>query len=189
MPTGHDTRQFEWIVDSSNAIVSVNDNWLSFAEENDPHFADPLVVQGCPLNEFITDAETRHLYDCLMQRVRTDGKPVTVPYRCDSPDCRRFMEVDLSPAEDGGVRFLSRIVRLEPRPTVALMTPTVQHSNDLLSMCSWCKKVKLPANGYTEVEDAVDKLSLFASEVLPHLTHGCCPQCYAAMMEQIDREN
>lgn len=180
-----DTRHFEWSIDSDDRIVSVNDAWLAFAEENEPYFADPMVIVGRPLWEFVTDVQTRRIYTLLIERLRRTREPLTVPFRCDSPGCRRFMEVTLSPDGDGGVRFVSRMLHQEHRPEVEWMASSHLVTERLLTLCSWCKKIKLPGNEYVEVERAIERLDLFGELTLPQFTHGCCPQCLESMMAHI----
>jgi hypothetical protein len=177
-----DNREFEWTIDADNRFVSVNDNWLAFAEENDPYFADPRVVLGRSLWEFVTDIRTRRIYDLLIDRVRSLQHPVNVPFRCDSPDCRRFMEVTLTTDGDGGIRFVSRVLRLEPRPAVELLGASHLTSSRFLTLCSWCKRIRLPDDDFVEVEQAIERLDLFGEPVLPNLTHGCCPDCFDSLI-------
>jgi hypothetical protein len=55
----------------------------------------PAAVIGFLLWDFICHPETKQLFHDLLKKVRETGRPVTFPYRCDSPDCRRFMELEI----------------------------------------------------------------------------------------------
>ncbi len=138
---------------------------------------------GQPLHGFITDMETRHIYDLLLHRVRKTGDAVVVTFRCDAPALRRFMELRVAPWSDGGVELDCRLVRREPREAVALLDPTHDRSSEFLTICSWCKRVRVGA-AWVEVEEAVERLALFHADRLPQLTHGMCPGC----MERVRRE-
>jgi hypothetical protein len=44
-------------------------------------------------------------------------------------------------------------------------------------MCSWCRRVRLDAARWVEVEDAVAELRLFEDVRPPQISHGVCPIC------------
>ena len=91
-----DQRSFIWIIDDADKIVHVNDDWLAFARENTAPQLTASVVLDQPIWRFIQGQETSYLYQQIFSRVRAGVSPVKFPFRCDSPDCRRFMEMKLS---------------------------------------------------------------------------------------------
>jgi PAS fold len=172
-----DTREFIYRVDAQNRLTDANAAWYDFARENGSHALDSESVIGCPLWDFISDQETRHLFQIVLAKVRQTGRPVTLSYRCDAPDLRRFMQLEIRPLAEAGVEFCSRIVRQESRPHVALLDDTAPRTDTFLNMCAWCKKVALPDESWVEVEQAVERLKLFEEPVLPQISHGICPAC------------
>ena len=91
-----DHRSFIWSIDDADKIVHVNDDWLAFAQENlSPNLMAALVLDQS-IWRFIQGQETIYLYKQIFGRVRAGKSPVKFPFRCDSPDCRRFMEMKLS---------------------------------------------------------------------------------------------
>lgn len=184
MTERHDFRTFIHRVDSNDIIVYVNDDWLSFAMENGaPHLSRDAVV-GHSLWEFIEDMETRWITRTIMTKLRRSGATLTIPFRCDSPDMRRYMEMDLISMPNGGVEFICRLLKVERRSTVNLLKASTKRSEAVITMCSWCKKIRIGGDSWVEVEDAVRDLELFATSRLPQLSHGMCPSCSRLFIEK-----
>ncbi len=178
-----DKRIFLYRIDSRDIIELVNDEWLSFAAENSYSAGKDAFINHL-LWEFIIDAETRELYKIILEKVRRNNAKFEIPFRCDSPSCRRFMKLEIRSEERESVLFVSNIVRTELRDSVKLMETDVERSDQFLTMCSWCKRIKTAEFEWLEVEDAVLKLRLFEEERLPRLTHGICTTCKENVMKQ-----
>jgi len=176
--------RFTYTIDAEDRIDFVSAEWEDFAARNDADHLTGRAVMGRPLFDFITDPTTAQIYSVAIRRVRGDGHSITLPFRCDSPHCRRYMELHISPRKGGGVTFDSRLLREEPRPVVALLDAIVEHGGDLLLMCSWCKRLAVE-DAWLEVEEAVTRLGLFDEHCAPELSHGICPQCREGFMEQV----
>ena len=129
----------------------------------------------------IADEETQHVYKLLIERVRLSRETLQFGYRCDSPNLRRLMQMQMRYlAGSDEIEFESRLLHTEPRPYMPLVAQnrrvTQQASQRVLSMCSWCKAV-LAGRSWVEVEEAVMRLRLFATDTMPRITHGICPDC------------
>lgn len=172
-----DQREFVHRIDGDGRICFVNPAWREFATEND-WALDATQILGSELMASITDPQTQHLYRMLIQRVRGSGRSARFGYRCDAPDCRRLMEMRMRYDQTTKqVEFRSRVQLIERREPMAIFDSTqTQRSDDLLSVCSWCKAV-LADQTWVEVEQAVMRLRLFASDALPRISHGICPDC------------
>ena len=153
--------------------------------ENAGQMLLPEQVIGKSLWTFVTDAETCHLYNLILAKVRRQ-EIVRVRLRCDSPACRRFLELIISSLPDNGVQFESITYALENRLPVALLDTTANRSSQLLLICSWCKKIKVSPATWVDVEEAVSLLEIFNAVKLPNLTHGICDDCYKQLVETID---
>ncbi len=164
-------------IDRAGRIGFVNDDWLDFAAENGWHIS-AMQVLGSQLTDCIAGPQTRHIYNQLIDRVREEGCEARFNYRCDSPDCRRFMEMRINHIlELDQVEFRSRVLRLERREPINLVDLSLnKRSGEILNMCSWCKAV-LVDQTWVEVELAVERLGLLADPVLPQISHGICPDC------------
>lgn len=101
-------------VDAKGIIVSVSDNWQSFAEENlGGSTYLPENVIGTYLLDHIHEPETKHLYELILQKVRKYRRQATFSFRCDSPDKRRFLELSVIPLKDNSTEFKSQIIKTE----------------------------------------------------------------------------
>jgi len=173
-------------IDDSDRIIDVSGYWLQFAAENlAAESCQPDRVLGRLIWEFIDGSETRHLYEIILKRVRQAHMPVTLPFRCDSPDMRRYLELTIVPIGNDAIEFYSRVLREEPRESVDLLKPDAQRSDEYIKMCSNCKKIERGENRWVEVETGIAELQLFESSNLPQITHGLCDDCYNAWMSSL----
>jgi len=175
-------------IDANDVITQVSRNWASFARANEWHTQPgPENVLGHPLWELIEGAEVRHLYHELFEKVRKGCAIGPLPFRCDAPHLRRFMQLCLSPLPDGHIEVQCKLLRSERRQAVRLLDPLAPQSDDLLRICSVCKKIDVSEGQWKEIEDGLVELQLFDTEPLPQLTHSLCPECYQHAMAELDR--
>jgi len=186
MRINRDDRIFILKIDHSDRIIFVNEHWLNFAREND---ADGLIkssILGQSLWKFICDDSTIHLYQTMLARARKEKLSFSIPFRCDSPDYRRFMEMKITPSGNEAISFESWIVKLEPREHVGLFEAGHERSDELIRVCSYCKKIFAAESGWHDVEEAITLLDLFSAEKLPQITHTICPSCYRECMKALN---
>lgn len=177
---------FAYTIDAEDRIVSLSADWDLFARENQA--SDSCLANGVinrQIWEFIRDLETRHLYLVINANVRASGKAVTIPFRCDAPDRRRCLEMNIAPVKQKHIEYQTTVLWEEPREPVALLMAESERSDELLRMCSMCKKVHLSDDSWVEVEAAVARMRLFDRVALPRITHGICPKCYTLAMAEI----
>ncbi len=187
--TAADQRLFLYRIDAKDRITYVNPEWSDFARENQAeHLSRPGAVIGLTLWEFITDASTRHLLRLFLRRIRHSFDSVTIPFRCDSPGIRRFMESSIVPLQDQSVEFRCRVLREEIRPPIVLLLRRNETSDRIIMMCSWCKRIKVPRLGWVNIEEALVVSRLFNRHPMPGVSHGICPQCYDDMIGTLTRE-
>lgn len=167
-----------YCVDENDRLERASDSWDLFAAANDGQALLWERVEGRSLWDFVSDPTTRGLYSDLLARVRA-GRPVTFPFRCDSPGHRRFLRMDMRPAAGGRVEFLVRAEAIEPRPLQPLPAP-----GGMLRVCGWCRRVAAPG-GWLELEDAARELGLFERARLPRATHGICGPCERRVNEAL----
>jgi hypothetical protein len=162
-------------IDAQDRVVFVNAAWDEYAAENGAPGLSAGGVISRSLWDFIADDTTRQLYREIIMRARAGRRP-RFPFRCDSPDCRRYLEIDARLLEDRCVGFRVRTLALEQRTPQPLLDESRPRSQAVLRMCSWCKRI--PYEGrWIEVEEAAEKLGLFESARLPMLSHGICEEC------------
>jgi len=178
---------YKYGVDGNDILLDVSENWQSFSTENAGGEACfPKNIIGSSLWRHISEWETRELYRTILERVRRDNRLASFPFRCDSPDKRRLLNLVVIPKEGNGINFESHVLRTELREPVALLSGKVERSEELLRVCSMCKKIAIANNEWVEVEIAVKQLGLFEKAVMPKFTHGVCQSCFDAVMATLD---
>ncbi|MEW6321881.1 MAG: hypothetical protein AB1635_12455 [Acidobacteriota bacterium] len=156
-------------------IVEVGGAWDDFALSNEAPELQGQRVVGRFIWEFIADRTTAGLFKALYAAVR-GGKALAIPFRCDGPSVRRYMQLQMAGSDHGGLTVSSSLVREECRPAQPILQRGTVRSDALLSMCSWCNRLRVDA-GWCEVDEAVAALGLFEQTRLPQLTHGICEPC------------
>ena len=184
-----DQRSFIWIIDDADKIVHVNDDWLAFAGENTAPQLTASVVLDQPIWRFIQGQETSYLYQQIFSRVRAGVSPVKFPFRNDSPDCRRFMEMKLSLLPGDAIQFMAHMLREEWRDPVDLLDTPRDITQEFLKICSWCKKINIPGRGWGEIEAAIAALDLFGHHSMPRMTHTICDSCRGALSLELREES
>lgn len=174
-----------YVVDRRDVLVDVDDAWLEFARENAAPDLTREAVIGRRLWDYVLGAETVHLYRLLFERVRTQDVPVIVPFRCDSPELRRFMRLVISPAAGGELQLDAVLVRSEPAPKLALLDPNAARDRRTVVMCSTCKRILVPGGDWVEPEDAVVRMRL-VQEPAPRLEYAVCGGCRGLLSGRMD---
>ncbi len=189
MENRSDQRSFIWSIDDGDKLVHVNDAWLAFARENTAPQLTAAAVLNQPIWHFIQGQETVYLYKQIFGRVRAGKSPVKFPFRCDSPECRRFMEMQAYPVTGDAIQFISHILREEWRQPLDLLDASRDRSGEFLKICSWCKKIHIPGRGWGEIEAAIEPLDLFGHHSMPRMTHTICDSCYNAIKRELDQKS
>lgn len=178
---------FTYRIDGDDTIIWVSDNWTSFAEANSWAAAvHPDEVVGHPLWEFVHGAETRYVYRELFRLVREGHRPNPIPFRCDSPGERRFCELAMTAGKGGRIEIESRILRTEPHRRAGIMDIQAERTEEILTICSMCKKIKVLPEQWVELDEALAQLRLFEAERFPMLSHGLCPSCREVFRQELE---
>jgi len=83
---------------------------------------------------------------------------------------------EVSRSKDENLDLEGRLIRSEKREPVPLFDLQVQRSDEIMVVCSWCKKMKAK-DQWVEVETGVERLGLFNHSLLPQISHGLCESC------------
>ena len=184
-------------IDSQEIITHVNSEWISFALKNGIPDADAAVFVGRSIWDFIEDESTIQIWRAILDRVRSSQKVLQIQYRCDSPDRKRYMLMEIVPLPSQQIEMANRVLKEESRTPVELLNPLTVHSWGPLVLCSWCKKLRVsPAvperpefEDWMEVEDALTKLNLFDLPGLPSISHSICITCKNAFLKGLEQES
>lgn len=163
-------------VDHRDMITAVGENWDRFALANAGGTATSAHVLHKPLWDFISDPTTIELYQTILKQVRR-GQSFRFTLRCDSPSCRRLLEMRLESRPGKAVFFHSRTLSLTERTAQLLLDPGEGRSNELIRRCSWCNKVAVGPS-WLELEDAIVQKHIFHKPSLPDITHVICKPCF-----------
>jgi hypothetical protein len=113
--------ELEYCVNAEDQISSVNKEWLSFAAANEGRALFPPGILGRSLWDFIGDMETQHIYRVLHGRVRALGMPVRLSFRCDGPERRRLLQLDILPQCHQELLYRVRTLKQKCRTPVSLL--------------------------------------------------------------------
>jgi hypothetical protein len=180
-----DPQCINYRIDSDDRIVSISGIWDEFATANQAAELTRDKVLNRSIYDFITGMSARYVTEQLLHGVRENGRPVSIPFRCDAPTLRRFMQMLITPEQGGEVDISSCIVREEPRDAVRLLDRDTDRSQQFVTICSWCKDIEIGEDNWLPVEDAVRVLAFFDEERQPQITHGICPACHRAMLDKL----
>lgn len=153
-------------IDEGDRIVATGGDWDAFAAENG---GVPPVV-GRPLWDFVAGEDVGAVWQLLLRRARTSGRPVIFTYRCDGPGQLRVLRMRLVADERGGVEFDSTLVEEMPASVLSGVWRTGAPAT--LTVCGWCGRARRD-DRWVE-PDAVLALESVAP---PLLSHGICADC------------
>ncbi len=171
-------------IDARDRLESIDATWCDFANKNGGEELAGESVLGKSLWDFISDQETAHLYKVLVSKVRRTGETLALPFRCDSPEFRRYLQLKMSPSANGGVQFVSETLREEQRRPIQLLNGHGDPQSSFLIICSWCKRIEI-TSGWVEAEFAIAVLGLFDESLMPQLSHAMCPDCRRIVEAQL----
>lgn len=176
---------YHYSLDPDDRVSSVSNTWLAFARENDaPELTRDHVV-GQPIWSFVAGSKIREIYELLFEWVRRHGAVLEVPFRCDSPDCMRFMRLQLQPAEGGQIDLVGILDGEERRPHMRILDRLSPRSDYAFPLCSFCRRV-FAFGKWLEPEEAVRRLGWLESEAPPMVEEGVCKDCERAARSRVE---
>ncbi len=167
---------YYYCIDHNDIISELDEKWDEFALNNNAENVMSENVLGRSLWTFISDRDTRYILGLIVELVRSKKEPINVNFRCDSPALRRYMELDVTLESNNHVRFTNKVLRVEERKPQEWIVNKKTPSNEYVTMCSWCKKVKTPTS-WVEAEEALQQLDLLRLSDPPQVSHGICQSC------------
>ena len=179
------TKSCTYQIDAEDNIIFVGGAWSSFANAN----SGQGLLSSPPLNksiwDFIVGLSTQYIYHTLINRVRTNRKPLTFPFRCDSPDTLRYLEMEISPGVGDSVWFRTTVKREIGPNTLPVIESSQSLEKSIIKMCSWCKLISV-RNNWLTLEDAIWFQGLMDAPEVPPITHGICPDCNHILQDEIN---
>ena len=176
---------YEYNIDEYDKISYMNESWLDFSKANQAKNLTLPEVLGRSVWSYINNRETKAIYQIIVNNVRKGGIYFSFPFRADSPDKRRFMELHVSPIKDNGVCFNSVLLQEERRSYVTLLDSNIKRKSSFVIMCSWCKTVNVSREHWIDIEAAVKFLNLPKYAPYPKISHRICPACSSRLRTEI----
>jgi hypothetical protein len=174
--------QLIYRLDKDDKITFVSSNWMPFAKANGMPGTTAKSFLGTRLWRHISDMSLRHFYKVLLSRVRLSGESLTIPYRCDSPDQIRFMEMKITRLKSGELEIRCRQLR-KPKSETTGTLATAKMLPQSVVMCLWCDKVE--TSKWLEPEQAAQKLQILNNTLPWIISHSVCPSCEAKGLSTI----
>jgi hypothetical protein len=180
------TQSVIYRVDAADRLVGFNAGWPAFANANRGGDLLPASLLGRSLWDFIADATTSHLYHVMTERLRNSGPRICFRFRCDAPARRRLLAMEMTSEGMGGIRFCVDSVLEEARQSIPLLEPDFPRDERFITMCGWCKQLRLSTGAWAEIEMALEMLGLLGdASPAPAISHGICPPCHRAILSVI----
>jgi hypothetical protein len=170
--------QLSYTLDPDDAITAVTGDWDRFALDNGGDESLSTKIIGRRLDHFISGDVTLMFVRTLLMSARTLKRTIQRPYRCDSPQLKRFMEMTIVPRGNGVLEVCHRQVRSEPYRYALTFTAAMPGAgSNFVKRCSLCQRIRV-GDRWSEVDDAVleGRLQQGAAAKLAVL-YGVCPDC------------
>jgi len=162
-----------WI-DRKMEITAVAGPWDQFARENDGADMASSSVLGRSIWAFVTGDPARMWVEALFQLATVTGRMVERPYRCDSPDLKRFMRMRVIPEGAGVLRVEHELLRTEKQQRAVIIRPVGNLRASGLMRCSVCGRIN-KGESWRE-PDLCDVPS--ATEPVLRVMYTVCQQCF-----------
>lgn len=175
----------EYAIDRDDVVVAVGADWAEFARENEAHEL-ACAPTGRTVWDAIGDESLRDLWRSAVAKVRSSATPMTLPFRCDGPNARRWFEMTLTPLDDGAVGFRSELVFEMARPELAVLLRHVERDEaaGVVEICTWCASGN-DGGVWRPVEELLAHQRLLEADPPPDVAHGICPACVDEMSTQL----
>ncbi len=171
-----DATLLRYTLDASDAIVAVSGDWDRFALANGGEAILAERVIGRRLDDFIAGDVTRMFVRTMLMSVRTLGRELQRPYRCDSPRMKRLMQMTITPRANKLLDLCHRPLRQEPWPgSLPVVRPASADATRVVKRCSMCNRVRF-GRQWCELDEALRAACLSPAACL-NVVHGVCPDC------------
>ena len=165
----------EYHLDAKDRITGVNEEWDRFANRNGGDHLQSEALIGRSLHDFISGDVTKMFVNALLQSTRVTGKERTINYRCDSPDVKRYMAMDILPSGQGRLVSRHRTIQEVKMSTAITLVTATRASGVFIKRCSMCNR--LSRNGESEVEPDAAAAAGWFGEGATQVIYFVCKDC------------
>jgi len=177
--------EFHYEIDEANRIVDVDRPWLAFARANGAPELTREAVMGAGLFLYVAGWEAVRHYGELFDALRRSRSSATLPFRCDSPETRRDMELTMRADAKRHVHLTGRLLQRAARRAVPLLDVRTPRNGHWLVICSNCLQLETDSGTWCEIETALVDPYVLPPQGLPRLSHTLCPSCARRFREAI----
>lgn len=142
MTKSNQEKKIIYWLDKDMRITAVSGPWDEFAIENNGRNVVEPDVKGRPIWHFIKGNTTRMWVDTLIKLAMVTGKVVERPYRCDSPEMKRYMSMKIVPEESGAFRMEHTVLFTEKRSHNVHFNYSENQTLQLKQRCSSCGRLR-----------------------------------------------
>ena len=130
-------------IDEDDVIVDIGGEWDKFARENEGSHIFKTRVLGTKLYQHIKGETSRSFVWTILDAVRKLERPIERSYRCDSPACKRFMAMRVTPEPDKKLLLEHRLVSTEAFEHPHRFTFSTKRTSSRLTRCSMCNRLQI----------------------------------------------
>lgn len=174
--TGEIVNTITYEIDKYDVIRAIEGSWQQFLDENDTPRLGADTVVGVSLWDFISSTDVQSLYRKALKHVRSSGRSLSFPFRCDSPGTIRQMRMEIVPGDEGSVRFTTTPVEIRPRDKDTWYNYVAFGRSCRFFSCSVCNKVK-HQDVWLPLEDALAQACILDDDKPFSLYGALCPGC------------
>jgi len=160
-------------VDKNGVIISIKGPWDKFAKSNGGKSVTKNETIGRNLFDIVRGPGVVHIYRTMHGVLFSNpGKTIAFAYRCDAPDMKRFMIMEMKASRERIV-YRSTVEKEEPvSPPLALDYDRL--AKDFIVLCSFCKDFRYPPESgqWSPIERVFESAPAVFS-----ISHGICPSC------------
>jgi hypothetical protein len=173
-----------YILDGKGRIISINGPWDEFAHENGGVDIYANDIQGQLIWDFISGDATRMWFDTLINFAAVKNEIIKRPYRCDSPDFKRYMRMTITPEGNGLLRIDHELLSLEQRKNpIYPVHESKSISNISRIRCSICGRIN---NGISWEEPHIKHTTGLNEIVVIYTVCNECKSSLPVRQTQID---
>ena len=166
-------------LDKSDRITETGGAWDTMAHENGGDALCGGTVIGHPLYDYVSGDVSKMFVRTVIDGVRVLQRPRALPYRCDSPGLRRYMEMAITCEPGGGLLLEHRLLRTEATGRRFDFQTSNAPLRQMIVRCTHCNAIKHEGR-WGEPEAVLPEQVSGALAVV----YGVCPRC----MERIRRK-
>ena len=183
--------QLSYWIDNNNIIRKVDDRWdQAMNSESWSERASARGIIGKPLSDFICDDVTRMYVATMIESVRVIPHTSFRHYRCDTPDTKRYMQMIITPEDNGWIRVSHELLRTETITKPVFFKTVADRTQIKYSIstkagaakihfvrCSICNRLHRFGDRASQWQE-VDYLANHESIAIPaKVIYGVCPDC------------